>query len=375
MSIYIHIPFCRKACTYCDFHFSVNHDRIDELVDALVKELHLRKNYLGDKTIIDTIYFGGGTPSLLNSDQLKKIFDGINSNYSVSPNAEITLEANPDDLTIFKLDELKNSPLNRLSIGVQSFHEPDLQMMNRAHTANMARQSVLDAAEAGFDNITIDLIYGMPGMMVQKWKENLMLAFSLPVKHLSCYSLTVEKKTALEKMIREGKIAPLDDTASAMHFKILMHEAAQHGFEHYEISNFAIPGFYSQHNSSYWKDKPYIGIGPSAHSYNGTSRQWNIANNTAYVNAINKNEIPAETEILSAENKYNEYIMTRLRTSWGADINFIREKFGVTFETNFLKQIQSYIESGDVSLNNNTYILTEKGKLIADRIASDTFVL
>ncbi len=338
--------------------------------------MHLRKNYLqhhGDNQELKTIYFGGGTPSLLSFDQLKKIFDGIYYNFNVAEDAEITLEANPDDLTQLKLEELKALPVNRLSIGVQSFHEPDLKLMNRAHTASMARQCVIDAAAAGFENITIDLIYGMPGMSDQSWKENLMFAFSLPVNHLSCYGLTVEKRTALEKMIREGKVMPIDDNALTSHFNILMYEAAQQGFEHYEISNFAKPGFYSRHNSSYWKDHPYIGIGPSAHSYNGASRQWNVSNNTAYVKAINNNEIPAEAEILTTNNRYNEYLMTGFRTKWGVDLNFIREKFGVTFESDFLEQIVNYINSGDVIDSNKIFILTEKGKLIADKIASDAF--
>jgi len=351
---------------------------MDDLVAALIKEIGLRKDYLkttDTKPLLETIYFGGGTPSLLSKEQLLRIFEAINTHYRVAPNAEITLEANPDDLTKEKLAELKQTPVNRLSIGVQSFFESDLQIMNRAHTAEMAKQSVLDAAEAGFDNLTIDLIYGMPEMSDERWKQNLDIAFSLPVNHLSCYSLTVEKKTALEKMIRDGKVKPTDDDVSAGHFKILMTESAKHGFEHYEISNFAKPGYYSRHNSSYWKDVPYIGIGPSAHSYNGITRQWNIASNAAYVIAINKNEIPAEEELLTKENRYNEYLMTGLRTKWGVDLNYIREHFGETFESDFLVQLNPYIESGDLVIHKSTYSLSENGKLIADRIASKAFMV
>jgi oxygen-independent coproporphyrinogen-3 oxidase len=280
-----------------------------------------------------------------------------------------------NDLTVEKLFELRQTPVNRLSIGVQSFFEEDLLLMNRAHTASMAKQCVIDAASAGFDNITIDLIYGMPGMIDDRWKQNLDIALSLPVQHLSCYSLTVEKKTALDKMIREGKVPPTDEDLSAGHFRILIEECANQGFEHYEISNFAKPGFYSRHNSSYWKDVPYIGIGPSAHSYNGISRQWNIASNAAYVIALNKGEIPAEEEILTRENRYNEYLMTGLRTKWGVDLDYVREKFGTAFEADFLVQMHPFIESGDVVLNDSIYTLSEKGKLMADRIAAKAFIV
>jgi oxygen-independent coproporphyrinogen III oxidase len=351
---------------------------MDDLVNALIREIELRKDYLdssGEKSVLQTIYFGGGTPSLLNKNQLDRIFESIGKHFHIAPGAEITLEANPDDLTKEKLAELKQTPVNRLSIGVQSFFEEDLLLMNRAHTSAMARQSVADAAAAGFDNITIDLIYGMPGMSDDRWKQNLEIAFSLPVQHLSCYSLTVEKKTALYKMMREGKVRPIDDGLSAGHFRILMEKCSGQGFEHYEISNFAKPGFYSRHNSSYWKNVPYIGIGPSAHSYNGISRQWNISSNAAYVIALNKGEIPAEREFLTRENRYNEYLMTGLRTKWGVDLDYIREYFGPAFETDFLLQLRPFIGSGDVVVTGRIYTLSEKGKLIADRIASRGFIV
>jgi len=351
---------------------------MNDVQEALVMEINLRSNYLKsaeEKPILKTIYFGGGTPSLFNNTQLNNIFSEINKHYLVDEGAEITLEANPDDLTPEKLSELKQTPINRLSIGVQSFFEDDLKIMNRAHTAEMAKKSVLAAAEAGFNNITIDLIYGMPGMSEEKWKQNLDIAFSLPVQHLSCYSLTVEKKTALEKMIRDGQVPPVDDDNSANHFKILMQAAVSNGFDHYEISNFAKPGYNSRHNSSYWKDEYYIGIGPSAHSYNGISRQWNIASNSAYIAAIKKGVVPAETEILSTENHYNEYLMTGLRTKWGVDLNFIRIHFGETFAVNFLTQMQQYIQSGDLVFLEEIYTLSEKGKLIADRITAGAFIV
>jgi len=351
---------------------------MNDVIDALITEINLRKGYLkidDAVPVLETIYFGGGTPSLLSNQQLSKIFLAIRENYIIADDAEITLEANPDDLTKEKLGELKATPINRLSIGVQSFFDEDLKLMNRAHDAVMAIQSVLLASEAGFKNITIDLIYGVPGMTEERWKENLETAFSLPVQHLSCYSLTVEKRTALDKMIREGVVQQINDELATAHFIQLIKEAEKQGFDHYEISNFGKPGFYSQHNSSYWKDKPYIGIGPSAHSYNGISRQWNISSNAAYVLALQKGEIPAEAETLTLENRYNEYLMTGLRTKWGVNISQIREKFGESFESDFLLQMQPFIESGELVQTNGIYLLSDKGKLIADRIAAKGFVV
>lgn len=375
--MYIHIPFCKHACTYCDFHFSVNHERQDEMVDALVKEIELRKDYLvenGAVPPLTTIYFGGGTPSLLHEYQLEKIFVAIMKFYELAPGAEVTLEANPDDLTVEKLAMLRRTPVNRLSIGIQSFFDDDLKLMNRAHSSAEAKKSVLDAAAAGFDNITIDLIYGMPGMSMERWKENLDRAFELPVQHLSCYCLTIEKKTALEKMIREHKVEMPDEEVAANHFLLLMEEAGKHGFEQYEISNFAKPGFRSRHNSSYWSGKPYIGIGPSAHSFNGSSRQWNVASNAAYIAAIEKSEIPATVEELTLQNRYNEYIMTRLRTSEGIDAEFLSREFGEEFLSDFLTQLDPWLASGDVMISERMIRLTTSGKLLADRIAAALFV-
>lgn len=372
--IYLHIPFCRRACSYCDFHFSVNHERLDEMVNALVKELELRKDYLADKTT-HTVYFGGGTPSLLSEVQLARIFEAIHRFYTIHADAEITLEANPDDLTPEKLNELKRTPVNRLSIGVQSFFDEDLKLMNRAHNAAMAEQCILDAASAGFENITIDLIYGVPGMSNERWKQNLEKAFSLPVQHLSCYNLTVETKTALFKKVSEGQIKEVSDEQSAQQFMMLMDFAAGNGFEHYEISNFARPGFYSRHNTAYWQNKPFIGIGPSAHSYNGDTRQWNVSFNAAYIAAIGRGEVPATIEHLTPENRYNEYIMTRLRTMWGVDTNEIRSEYGESFFNDFIIQILPFTESGDVLITGTTYTLSRTGKLIADRIASRLMVV
>ena len=347
------------------------------MIDAIAAEIRLREGYLksvSGKPVIDTIYFGGGTPSLLQDAHFEKIFIAIHEMYSVAPGAEITVEANPDDLSIEKLRMLKNRNINRLSIGVQSFYNDDLQVMNRAHTAEMAVTSVEAAARAGFQNITIDLMYGLPGMDSEKWKHNLAKAFALPVQHLSCYCLTVEKKTALEKMIREGRVLQPEDTEAAAQFSILMEKADRHGFDHYEISNFGKPGYYSRHNCSYWNDTPYVGIGPSAHSYDGKSRQWNIASNAAYVLSIQKGELPAQAELLTPENRYNEYIMTGLRTQWGVSTEVIENGFGASFKTDFLVQITPYIESEMVVAKDSVYTLSRKGKLMADRITAAIFV-
>ena len=344
------------------------------MVGAIVRELELRCDYLTDKTT-HTVYFGGGTPSLLSEAQLARILEAVHKIYKVHPDAEITLEANPDDLTLQKLKELKRSSVNRLSIGVQSFFDEDLLLMNRAHHAAMAEQCILDAAAAGFDNLTIDLIYGVPGLSHERWKRNLDKAFSLPVQHLSCYNLTVETKTALYKMVKEGKVADVNDEHSAQQFLMLMDLAEANGFEHYEISNFARPGFYSRHNTAYWQNKPFIGIGPSAHSYNGDTRQWNVSSNAAYIASISRGEVPATVENLTAENRYNEYIMTRLRTMWGVDADEIKTDHGESFLKDFILQIHPFIESGDVVRAGTIYTLSRSGKLIADRIASRLMVV
>ena len=324
--IYIHIPFCRKACHYCNFHFSTSSKQIEPLVDCLIKEIELRKN---DTTqTIETIYFGGGTPSILTTSQIESILQAVNNYYTVIIDAEITLESNPDDISEDKLIQWKSIGINRLSIGIQSFREEDLLWMNRAHNAVQAYKCIKLAQAVGFDNITIDLIYGVPNLSNEQWKENIQTALSLHIPHLSCYALTVEPKTALDKMIQTNNKESIDTDKQAEQFIILMDILEDAGFEHYEISNYAIPGFRSKHNSSYWQGKHYIGIGPSAHSFNGHSRQWNIANNALYIQSINNNSLPAETEILTVNQQYNEYVMTSLRTIEGIEINRIQSLFG-----------------------------------------------
>src|ERR1700712_1599535 len=314
--IYLHIPFCKQACHYCDFHFSTSLAYKDDLLRALVEEIRLRKDFLGGETV-ETIYFGGGTPSLLSGEELSLLINIITDIHTVSSDAEITIEANPDDLDQQKLKSLRQTPVNRFSIGIQSFFDDDLAWMNRVHRAREAEASVKRAQDAGFENITVDLIYGYPLLTEQKWKHNLDKAFELQVPHVSAYSMTVEPRTALASFIKKKKQAPMNDEQSSEQFIELMNAMEAHGFEHYEISNFCKPGHYSRHNTNYWRGIKYLGIGPSAHSYDGEKRQWNIANNAKYMQAIEKKTIPAEIEVLTEENRLNEYIMTSLRTQWG----------------------------------------------------------
>ena len=340
--IYIHIPFCKQACHYCDFHFSTSLKKKRELVDALCQELILRKDELSGE--VQTIYLGGGTPSLLSEDELHQIFDTILSNYKVAANAEITLEANPDDLSETVIDTLAKSPINRLSIGVQSFFEDDLRLMNRAHNAVEAETSI-QLAKNYFDNLTIDLIYGIPKMSVAKWQANIDKALALGVPHISAYALTVEPNTALETFIAKGKIAPVDEELAAVHFDMLKKTLEQNDFVHYEFSNYGKEGFFSQNNTAYWRGRSYLGIGPSAHSYNGKTRSWNIANNTLYIKAIQQGRVPLETEELSVVDRYNEYVMTGLRTMWGISLEMVAREFGKTYKEYLLQQAQKHINA------------------------------
>lgn len=371
--IYLHIPFCKKACHYCDFHFSTVHENMGEMVEAICQEIILRKNYLADEKI-ETIYFGGGTPSLLNEIQLVKLMSVLRENFNVVADAEITLEANPDDLTKENLLAFKTSGINRLSIGIQSFREQDLILMNRAHNVEQALICVKNAKEAGFENISIDLIYGLPNMSSDDWRKNLEIAFSLDVDHFSCYSLTVEPKTALAKMIQQHKVSDIDDAQSALHFEILMDEISVHNFEHYEISNFARHKKYSLHNTSYWKRKKYLGVGPSAHSFDGDSRQWNVYNNSIYLRSLKKSEIPYEREELTAKDKFNEYLLTSLRTMWGLNLDFVKNNFGDDAAIELEKKLSLLVVEQLVEVNETNFILTRKGKFFADKISLQLFV-
>ncbi len=378
--IYIHIPFCKQACHYCDFHFSTSLQNKDAFLNALKKEITLRKNYLGAE-VISTIYFGGGTPSLLSKDELLGIFEVLKSNFAIDANAEITLEANPDDLTQQKLFDLKATPLNRLSIGIQSFYDEDLKLMNRAHDSEEALAAVKMAQEIGFKNITIDLIYGTPTLTHHRWRNNLQIAFALNVNHISAYCLTVEPKTALAKQVAVGAVKNVDEQHSSEQFEIMLEAMHQNDFVQYEISNFCKDGAFSKHNSNYWKKENYIGLGPSAHSFNGTSRQWNVSNNALYISSVEKGVLNFEKEELTSDQRYNEYVMTGLRTIWGVDLDLIRNEFGKEHADYFLKEIESYISAEDVLMEAPSpleragvrYYLSDKGKLIADKIASDLF--
>ena len=365
--IYIHIPFCRQACHYCNFHFTTSLTRKNELIAALLKELDLRQNYLQNEAV-ETIYLGGGTPSLLEVSDLEKLLGSIWKNFSTSPSTEITLEANPDDISEEKIREWLDTGINRLSIGVQSFFEEDLLWMNRAHNAKQAKDS-LELACRHFKNITVDLIYGTPMLTDDKWEKNVEKILSFDIPHISCYALTVESKTALQKMIKLGKTEDVNPDKQSDQFLLLMRWLKDAGYEHYEISNFAKPGFISRHNSSYWRGKKYLGIGPSAHSFDGASRQWNISNNNLYIGSIEKGIIPYDKEILTPTQQLNEYIMTSLRTMEGLDLNQVEKVFGHQLRTGSRK----FIERGLMTQDKGHLKLTKEGKLLADGIAAELF--
>ena len=371
-AIYIHIPFCKQACHYCDFHFSTSMKKKDDMVLALAKEIQLRKHEIAEK--VETIYFGGGTPSVLTNVEIKFLIQEVYQNFEVIKNPEITLEANPDDLSEERIIALSQTPINRLSIGVQSFFEADLKLMNRAHNSAEAKKSLAIATQY-FDNISVDLIYGIPGLTNAMWLENIETALSFGVPHISSYALTVEPKTALYKLIQTGKIAEPKDDVAQEHFEILVKTLTDEGFVHYELSNFGKPDYFSKNNSSYWLGKKYLGIGPSAHSFDGKSRSWNIANNSLYIKSISEEKLPHEVEILTQEDRYNEYVMTGLRTIWGISLERIEKEFGNDYLTYLLKQADKFLLDGLLSIHENVLRTTAKGKFLADGIASDLFII
>ena len=370
--IYLHIPFCKQACNYCDFHFSTSLKMKASFVDALLTEIELRKSVFDQQTI-NSIYFGGGTPSLLSEEDLTRIFETLFTSFRVSPLAEITLEANPDDLLPEKIQVLKNTPINRLSIGVQSFRDEDLRFMKRAHNAKEALNSIKSCKQAGFTNLTIDLIYGTPGMDTSAWLENLNIAFDLDIPHISSYALTVEPNTELHHQILHQKVSNVDENQSAAQFELLTSQMKRNGYEQYEISNFCKPGAYSKHNSSYWKKDMYLGLGPSANSFCDNKRLWNVSNNTKYVKSLAQNLLPLQEEVLSLEDRYNEYVMTSLRTKWGCSIAEIETNFSSELAAYFRNEIEQYVSTENVLVKKEVYYLSEKGKLLADKIASDLF--
>ena len=371
--IYIHIPFCKQACTYCNFHFSTSLKLKEDMLKALEIELLKRRDFLQGQPV-QTIYFGGGTPSLLSSDEINRLTDTILENYTVDNIKEFTLEANPDDLTPAYLKSLRNTNVSRFSIGVQSFHDADLQYMHRAHNAQQADYAIKAAQDAGFTNLTIDLIYGTPELNDTAWKQNLAKLASVQIPHFSAYALTVEEGTALHHSIKKKKTKPIDPEQAAGQFEILMEQAAVMGYEHYEISNFAKPGHHAIHNTNYWMGLPYLGIGPSAHSFNGNVRSWNISNNAVFIKNIFENTPVLEEEKLTPVQHLNEYIMTSLRTIWGCDLDKIAAEWGVHYADLIEKSSHNFQERKWLHQKDRQLILTNAGKLFADKIAAELFV-
>ena len=371
--IYVHIPFCKQACHYCNFHFSTSLRHRDEMVASICKEIDLQQDFLTDKKLT-TIYFGGGTPSLLETSEINQILERLSKNYTWEDNIEITLEANPDDITSDKISKLKAGGVNRLSIGIQSFIDTELLASNRAHNSNESLRAVQICQDAGIDNLSIDIIYGMPGSNQETWQYNIDKALELDVDHISSYALTVEPKTALEHMVKKGKIHLPEEIVVSRQYLQLIHSLTTAGYDHYEISNFAKPKKYAVHNTNYWRSVPYLGLGPSAHSYQPTFRQWNINNNAKYIESISRGIVPLEREQTKYADQFNEYIMTRLRTMWGIDLVELENTFSSQL-SNVHRDIAEYVESRHVILKDNHYRLTPEGRLLADRIASDLFLV
>lgn len=371
--IYLHIPFCKQACYYCNFHFSTSLKKKTQLLDCLVQEIELRKNEL-QNNIVETIYFGGGTPSLLSTEEIQTLLQKIFSTFQVVENPEITLEANPDDLSKEKIIQLSKSPVNRLSIGIQSFFEKDLKLMNRAHNAKEAKEC-LEIATQYFDNLSVDLIYGIPDCTNEEWLANIRTALEFGIPHISSYALTVEPNTALESFINKKIIKNVEDDLAQEQFHILLKELENNDFIHYELSNFGKKGFFSKNNSSYWQGKSYLGIGPAAHSYDGVLRSWNVSNNSKYIKSINNNQLPIEREKLTKTDQFNEYVMTGLRTIWGVSIEKVQQDFGERYAKHLIIYAQKYISQGLLYKENQILRTTKEGKFLCDGIASDLFML
>jgi oxygen-independent coproporphyrinogen-3 oxidase len=373
MHLYLHIPFCKQACHYCDFHFSTNTVQKKSIVESICKEIVLRKNYL-NHSVLHTIYFGGGTPSLLDADELHLILQTIHDNFEVASDAEITLEANPDDLNKEKIKQLAIAGINRLSIGIQSFYDPHLQYLNRAHQALEAEISVKQAQDYGIENISIDLIYAIPYPDHSILEQDIAKAFALNVSHISAYCLTIEPQTAFGNWLKKAKIKPIDEEFAAKQFEILIDRLGQNGFEQYEISNFARNNHYSKHNTSYWMQEPYLGVGPSAHSYNGFSREFNVAHNTKYITSIQQDLIPSTVEQLTFVEQTNEYLLTGLRTKWGVNSDVLEQLSKGNFKKQHAKTLENLRSANFLQIDQNLIKLTESGKLFADRITGDLFL-
>ncbi len=370
--IYLHIPFCKQACVYCNFHFSTRLQNKGALLKTLIREARLRQDFT-EGEVIDSIYFGGGTPSLLSASEIESLLEDLHQLFPVSAAAEITLEANPDDLKPGYLQELAQTPVNRLSIGLQSFRESDLQFMNRAHNAQEAMQCAVLAQDAGFSNLTVDLIYGLPDYGVDEWQGALARIKELEVPHFSAYALTVEPKTALHHQIEKGKRAPLDEELAARHFETLQEFATRAGYRHYELSNLALPGFEAVHNSSYWQGKTYLGLGPAAHSFRPGERLWNVANNTLYLQALEKNELPLESEKLSLRDQYNERVMTALRLEEGLSLSQVEKVFGKPYRLYAEQQAQALLQKGRLVQEENRLVIPPAWRFHSDGLAAELF--
>lgn len=371
--IYVHIPFCRKACHYCDFHFSTSRDRQHEMIDAICRELILQREYLGQQPI-HTLYFGGGTPSLLTADELAALMSTIKAHYALQPNAEITLEANPDDLSEDMLSTMRQAGVNRLSIGVQSFNDPILESLNRSHDARQAVDAIRRSRDAGFTNVSIDLMYAIPGLSMDQWEETIATALALGPDHISAYTLTIEPRTYFGHLASQGTLAEADEETAAGQMERLVDLLAAGGFEQYEVSNFARPEFESRHNRGYWEHQHYLGVGPGAHSYNGLTRQWNVRNNPLYVKAIREGRVPFESETLERADHINEYLLTSLRTIRGCDLERLRSDFAFDLAADRMPYLERLHALGLATLHESTLQLTRKGRLLADKIAADLFV-
>jgi len=372
--IYIHIPFCRQKCRYCNFFSVATLGQKTDVVAALAMEIELQQYYLEGQTL-GTIYFGGGTPSLLDKVEIASLLKAIYHHIPVVPDPEITLEANPDNITSDKLNQWKALGINRLSIGIQSFFDDDLKYLGRIHNGQQAADAIKMAQDAGFGNLSIDFIYGIPTLTEKHWETNLKMAFDLGIPHISAYALTVEEKTPLHLQIRQNILPAVDEQQSILHFKQMMEWMNRNGYQHYEISNFCLPGRYSRHNTSYWKREKYLGIGPSAHSFNLNSRQWNTANISNYLKAIDAGHLPFEREILTSDQQYNEYVMTSIRTMWGCSIQTVNDAFGQQYAEHLMEASGKYIADAMLDNRNGVLLLTNQGKLFADRIAADLFIV
>ena len=371
--LYIHIPFCRKACNYCNFHFSTSLKQINEMVSSIAKEMEIRAKEIDEE--INTIYFGGGTPSLLHISLLETLMNSAREHYNINDQAEITLEANPDDIDLEKAEAWKALGINRFSIGIQSFADENLKWMNRAHNAKQSITAIDIIKQTGFTNYSIDLIYGTPGQSMEGWVKDLRTAFELGVPHLSCYALTVEEKTALNSLIQRGELLGVNQDEQADRFETLMQLAADAGYHHYEISNFALPGYESKHNSAYWEGVVYLGFGPSAHSFDGNKRKWNISNNNAYIKSLTNHVLPHKEETLSKKDVLNEYIMTALRQSKGIEKKILLQKGGQTCLNEITNLIKPYLNTQKVVEDETGWRLTNHGKFFADGIAATLFTL